>query len=149
MMLSVADRLDILDLLVRADSAATRRDVDAYVACFTDDAVLDGIKDEHRGRVLLRQSVGPIWESEGTTNVHLTLNPLVESADDAPDSAIARSMLLILKDDSPTSVHSVSSIVQHVVKQGAGWLISRRSVHSVSEEMVARPKGTDRGPDPR
>jgi hypothetical protein len=29
MTLSVADRLDILDLLIRADSAATRRDVDA------------------------------------------------------------------------------------------------------------------------
>ena len=119
MTLSVADRLDILDLLIRADSAATRRDVDAYVACFTDDAVLDGNKGEHRGKDRLRQSVGPIWESEGTTSVHLTLNPLVESADDAADLAIARSILLILKDESPTSVHSVSSIVQHLVKRGA------------------------------
>jgi ketosteroid isomerase-like protein len=135
MRLSVADRLDILDLLIRADSAATRRDVDAYVACFTDDAVLDGSKGEHRGKDRLRQSVGPIWDSEGTTSVHLTLNPLVESADDPPDVAIAQSMLLILKDESPTSVHSVSSIVQHVVKRGAVWLIARRSVHSVSEEV--------------
>jgi ketosteroid isomerase-like protein len=136
MTLSVADRLDILDLLIRADSAATRRDVDAYVACFTDDAVLDGSKGEYRGKNRLRQPVGPIWESEGTTSVHLTLNPLVESADDAPDVAIAQSMLLILKDESPTSVHSVSSIVQHVVKRGTVWLIARRSVHSVSEEMA-------------
>ena len=136
MTLSVADRLDILDLLIRADSAATRRDVDAYVACFTDDAVLDGSKGEYRGKNRLRQSVRPIWESEGTTSVHLTLNPLVESADDAPDVAIAQSMLLILKDESPTSVHSVSSIVQHVVKRGTVWLIARRSVHSVSEEMA-------------
>ena len=45
-------------------------------------------------------------------------------------------MLLIQKDDSPTSVHSVSSIVQHVVKQGAIWLIERRSVHSVGEDMA-------------
>jgi len=28
-------------------------------------------------------------------------------------------MLLILKDESPTSVHSVSSFVQHLVKRGA------------------------------
>lgn len=136
MTLSVADRLDILDLLVRADSAATRRDVDAYVACFTDDAVLDGDKGEHRGKDLLRQSVGPIWESEGATSAHLTLNPLVEPVDDSPDQAIPRSMLLILKDESPTSVHSVSSIVQHVVKRGAIWLIERRSVHSVAEDMA-------------
>ena len=33
-----ADRLDILDLVIRADLTATRRDVDAYVACFTYDA---------------------------------------------------------------------------------------------------------------
>jgi len=130
MTLSVSDRLDILDTLTRADEAATRRDVDAYVACFTDDAVLDGSKGEHRGKELLRLSVGPIWESEGTTSAHLTLNPLVEPVNDAPDQAIARSMLLILTDGSPTSVHSVSSIVQHFVKRGAVWLIARRSVQS-------------------
>ena len=45
-------------------------------------------------------------------------------------------MVLILKDESPTSVHSVSSIVHHVVKRGDVWLIARRSVHSVSEEMA-------------
>ena len=84
--------------------------------------------------------MGPIWESEGTTSIHLTLNPLVEPAGDAPDLATARTMLLILKDQWPTSVHSVSSIVQHVVKRGAVWLIARRSVDSVSEEMDARPR---------
>jgi ketosteroid isomerase-like protein len=136
MTLSVADRLDILDLVNRADSAATRRDVDAYVACFTDDAVLDGNKGEHRGKDLLRQSVGPIWESEGTVSAHLTLNPLVESVDDVPDQAIARSMLLILEVESLTSVRSVSSIVQHLVKRGGVWLIERRSVHSVAEDMA-------------
>jgi ketosteroid isomerase-like protein len=136
MTLSLADRLDILDLLTRADAAATRRDVDAYVACFTDDAVLNGSQGEHRGKDLLRQSVGPIWEAEGTTSAHLTLNPLVEPVDDAPDQAIARSMLLILRDESPTSVHSVSSIVQHLVKRGTVWLIERRSVHSVAEDMA-------------
>jgi ketosteroid isomerase-like protein len=130
MTLSVADRLDILDLLTRADDAATRRDVDAYVACFTDDAVLDGSQGEHRGKDLLRQSVRPIWESEGTASAHLTLNPLVEPVDSAPDQAIAKSMLLILRDGSPTSIRSVSSIEQHFVKRGAVWLIARRSVQT-------------------
>jgi hypothetical protein len=40
--LSAADRLDILDVVSRADAAATRRDADAYASLFTDDAVLDG-----------------------------------------------------------------------------------------------------------
>jgi hypothetical protein len=39
--LSVADRLDILDLLTRAD-AASARDAAGYLALFTGDAVLDG-----------------------------------------------------------------------------------------------------------
>ncbi len=59
-MLTGTDRLDILDVVARADDAATRRDADAYVAFFTDDAVLDGDKGEHRGKERLRQSVGPI-----------------------------------------------------------------------------------------
>jgi len=65
MTLSTADRFDILQVVARADSAATRRDAEAYVDLFTDDAVLDGAKGEHRGKDLVRQSVGPIWASEG------------------------------------------------------------------------------------
>src|SRR5580704_3690339 len=38
--LSDADRLAILDLITRADEAASRRDADGYVALFTEDAVL-------------------------------------------------------------------------------------------------------------
>jgi hypothetical protein len=78
MTLSVADRLDILDVLARADWAATRRDSEACVALFTDDAVLDGEKGEHRGKELLRRSVGPIWASEGAATVHLTLNAVLD-----------------------------------------------------------------------
>jgi hypothetical protein len=40
--LSAADRLDILDLLTRADAAAGARDAAAYLALFTGDAALDG-----------------------------------------------------------------------------------------------------------
>jgi hypothetical protein len=39
MTLSAADRLEILDVIARADWAATRRDADAYVQLFTEDAV--------------------------------------------------------------------------------------------------------------
>ena len=39
---SVADRLAILEVITRADEAASRRDADAYVALFTEDALLDG-----------------------------------------------------------------------------------------------------------
>jgi hypothetical protein len=133
MSLTANDRLDILQVLAQADSAATRRDADGYVALFSDDAVLDGAKGKHRGKELLRQSVGPIWASEGPSSVHLTLNAVVEDLDDRPDRAVATSVLLILTGTAPASVHSVSAIVQRLVKVGNDWRIERRTVGSVTE----------------
>jgi ketosteroid isomerase-like protein len=134
MTLPASDRLDILEVLARADNAATRRDEDAYVALFTDDAVLDGAMGEHPGKAALRRSVGPIWQSEGSTSAHLTLNAVVEAVDGQPDQAVASSILLIVTGGSPASVRSMSAIVQHLVKGETGWLIARRSVRSVGEQ---------------
>ena len=78
MTLSTADRLEILDVITQADWAATRRDADAYVQLFTEDAVLDGGQGHHAGREALRASVRPIWAAEGKATLHLTLNPVVE-----------------------------------------------------------------------
>ena len=50
MSLAAADRLAIVDVITRADEAASRRDADAYVALFTPDAVLDGAQGRHAGR---------------------------------------------------------------------------------------------------
>ena len=79
MTLSAADRLDILDVVSRADAAATRRDADAYVSLFTDDAVLDGSQGRHAGKAGMRSSVGPIWAAEGPATLHLTLNPVIDA----------------------------------------------------------------------
>jgi ketosteroid isomerase-like protein len=126
--LSADDRLDILEILAQADSAATSRDADAYVALFTEDAVLDGGMGEHRGKGILRQSVGPIWQAEGKMSVHLTLNAIVREVKGRPDQAVATSILLILTGEPVTSVHSVSSIVQHLIRKGTEWRIDHRSV---------------------
>jgi ketosteroid isomerase-like protein len=133
MSLSADDRLDILQVVAQADSAATRRDTEGYLALFSDDAVLDGAEGEHRGKERLRQSVGPIWASEGPVSVHLTLNAIVDPVDGRPDRAVATSVLVILTGEAPTSVHSVSAIVQHLVKVGQGWQIERRSVRVMTE----------------
>src|ERR1700683_3365416 len=89
MSLAVSDRLDILDVLARADNAASRRDRDAYVELFTDDVVLDGDQGTHVGKETLRQAVGPIWAGEGTRTLHLTLNPTLEIADSSSAEVIA------------------------------------------------------------
>ena len=61
MTLSAADRLAILDVVTRADEAASRRDAEGYVTLFTEDAVLDGAQGRHAGRQALRAAVGPVW----------------------------------------------------------------------------------------
>jgi SnoaL-like domain len=126
--LSADDRLNILEVLAKADSAATSRDADAYVALFTVNAVLDGGMGEHRGKTPLRQSVSPIWEAEGETSVHLTLNAVVQEAEGQSDRAVATSMLLILSGEHAATIQSVSSIVQHLTRTGTEWRIERRSI---------------------
>ena len=79
MTLSTADRLEILDVVGRADAAATRRDAEAYAELFTEDAVLDGSQGRHPAATL-RESVGSIWAAEGATTLHLTLNPVIDPA---------------------------------------------------------------------
>jgi ketosteroid isomerase-like protein len=76
--LPAADQLAILDVIIRADEAASRRDAGAYVALFTPDAVLDGAQGQYAGRQGLRGSVGPIWAAEGPATLHLTLNSVIE-----------------------------------------------------------------------
>jgi ketosteroid isomerase-like protein len=129
-MLTAVDRLDILDVVTRADDAATRRDADAYVAFFTDDAVLDGDKGDHRGKERLRQSVVRIWESEGSMTTHCTMNAVINRIDDDTNRAVVRSQLMILRNESPVTIASLSFITQHLVRMGSQWFIERRSVRS-------------------
>jgi ketosteroid isomerase-like protein len=124
---SPVDRLDILELLALADDAATRRDAAAYIACFTDDAVLDGGMGVHRGKATMEGVVGPIWQAEGHASVHLTTNAVIEADSSTDDGAVAHSVLIILAQD-PAVVHSISNITHHLVKEPSGWLLARRTV---------------------
>jgi hypothetical protein len=126
--LSAEDRLDALELLARADNAATARDPSTYVALFTDNAMLDGAKGEFRGRDAILGAVSAVWASEGTASSHLTLNAIIEGVDGKIDEATATSTLLILSSTSPASVSPPIRICQHLVKVDGRWLISRRSV---------------------
>ncbi|HUD36211.1 MAG TPA: nuclear transport factor 2 family protein [Streptosporangiaceae bacterium] len=129
MSLSADDRLDILDLIGRADAYATRRDADAYASLFTDDAVLDGSQGRHPAAEL-RLSVGPIWAAEGPATLHLTLNPVIDHGA-GPDEAVVSSILLIVDPAgaaSPISIRTVASITQVVRRVGGTWRIARRTV---------------------
>jgi hypothetical protein len=126
MNLSAEDRLDILDLIGRADACATSRDADAYVALFTEDAVLDGSQGHHPAAGL-RAAVGPIWAAEGPATMHLTLNPVIDPGSTA-DDAIVRSILLIVDPAAPITIRTAVAITQAVRRTAGGWRIARRTV---------------------
>jgi hypothetical protein len=128
MTLSPADKMEILDIVSRADEAASRRDADAYAALFTEDAVLDGEQGRHTGREALRASVGPIWAAEGTATLHLTLNPVVDSLDDGGRQATVRSVLLIVNPAAPVTILTAALITQTLRRTNGDWRISRRTV---------------------
>jgi ketosteroid isomerase-like protein len=125
MTLSAADRLDILDLITRADDAATRRDADSYAALFTPDAVLDGTQGTHPA-ARLRDAVGPIWAAEGRASLHLTLNPVIAPGHSA-DEAVVTSILLIV-DPAAAAIRTTAAITQTVRRTGGTWRIARRTV---------------------
>jgi uncharacterized protein (TIGR02246 family) len=125
--LSAAGRLAILDVITRADEAASRRDADAYVALFTPDAVLDGTQGRHAGREALRAAVGPVWAAEGPATLHLTLNPVIEEGP-SDDQATVRSVLLIIDPAAPAAIRAAAMITQELHRAKGSWLITRRSV---------------------
>jgi uncharacterized protein (TIGR02246 family) len=135
MSLPAADRADILDLITRADAAATRRDARAYANLFTDDAVLDGTQGRHAGSAALLDAVGPIWAAEGPATLHLTLNPVVDPGD-GPDEAVVHSILLIIDPAPPITIRTAAAITQTVRRRGGTWRISRRSVAPTSQPSL-------------
>ena len=127
MTLSPADRLAILEVITRADDAASRRDADAYVELFTPDAVLDGTQGRHAGRQALRAAVGPVWSAEGPATLHLTLNPVIEPGP-SDDQAVARSVLLIIDPAAPPAIRTTAAITQELRRTDGSWRITRRTV---------------------
>lgn len=126
MTLSAADRLEILDLITRADDAATRRDADGYAALFTSDAVLDGTQGTHPAAGL-RDAVGPIWAAEGPATLHLTLNPVITPGRSA-NEAVVTSILLIVDPAAPAAIRATAAITQTVRRTADSWRIARRTV---------------------
>jgi ketosteroid isomerase-like protein len=126
--LSVADRLDILDLLTRADAAAGARDAAGYLELFTSDAVLDGDQGTYRGREALRRGLAKVWGAEAVGTLHLTLNPVIDADPDSPAAAVARSVLLIIAPGTPPVLVGTAHITQYLRRDNDGWRITRRRV---------------------
>jgi ketosteroid isomerase-like protein len=127
MTLSTAYQLAILDIVHRADEAASRRDADAYVALFTPDALLDGAQGSYSGREALHAAVGTVWAAEGPATLHLTLNPVIEPGEH-DGTAVVRSVLLIVGPAPPPAIQVTALIRQELRRDGSSWRIARRTV---------------------
>jgi hypothetical protein len=132
MSLAISDRLDILDVLARADNAASRRDRDAYVELFTDDVILDGDQGTHVGKETLREAVGSIWAAEGAASLHLTLNPTLEIVSSSSEEVIAHSVLLIVQPGATTQIRTAAIITQRLRRIGGFWRIGHRTVKAAT-----------------
>ena len=128
MTLSAADRLDILDLITRADAAAGARDAAAYLALFTDEAALDGDQGTYHGREALRRGLAQVWGAEPAGTLHLTLNPVIDADPVSSAAAVARSVLLIIGPGAPPALAAAAHITQYVRRGADGWRITRPSV---------------------
>ncbi len=126
--LTAEDRLDILELLVRADDAASRRDVEGYLALFADDATLEGDKGVHRGKDALRSAVAAVWASEPAGSRHLTLNSTLQATPGTPALVNAASTLAIVTAGDAPALQSIATILQVVGKVDGSWRIRRRTV---------------------
>ena len=128
MKLAAADRLDILDLLTRADAAASARDAAAYLELFTPDAVLDGDQGTHHGVAALGRALASVWGAEPAATLHLTLNPVIEAGPGQGATAVARSILLIVDPGPPPALVHTAHITQHLRRDADGWRLTRRTV---------------------
>jgi hypothetical protein len=147
--LSPADRLDILDLLTRADAAASARDPDAYLALFTGDAVLDGDQGDYRGTAALRRGLAAVWGAEPAGTLHLTLNPVIDAGPAAAaGTAVARSVLLIIAPGPPPALAATARITQQLRAGAGGWKISRRTVETGGHPVLAVPPPTKPAEEP-
>jgi hypothetical protein len=134
-LLPVEDRLDILELLARADDAASRRDVHGYLNLFTEDAVLAGDKGDHHGKAALEMTVGRVWASEGPSTRHLTLNAVIDVQAGPPSTTVATSTLMVVALGATFQLQSISVISQEVVKTDGIWRIRRRTISRPGQNL--------------
>jgi ketosteroid isomerase-like protein len=125
MNLEPADRLEILELVARADACATSRDADGYAALFTEDAVMDGAMGTAQGAAALRDTVARVWARETPGTLHLTLNAVIDVS--GPEPSVNSVMLMIGSGASPAVIGS-ARVRQTVTRVPEGWRISRRTI---------------------
>src|SRR3712207_5387020 len=124
-MLSVDDRLAILDVVARYNRFADERDVEGTVGLYTEDGFIDGDFSTARGHDGLRADLPGIFAMEGTLKRHITTNHLI---DDDGDAATVRSLLVVCEGEALPAVGATADITDVLRKVDGAWKVARHHV---------------------
>ena len=125
MALTVEDRLEILELLSRYNLAADDKDVEAMVADFTEDGMIEGFYSTGQGKEAMRRDLPAIFEAEGTLKRHLALNPRM--AGDGDEAEVSYILLVVEGEERP-AVGATALIRDELRKVGDRWLVARHRI---------------------
>lgn len=139
--LSVEDRLDIQELLARYAWTFDMGDVDGFVACFTEDAILceDAFEEPDRwtGADGIRAMAQFFFSRPSFPGrQHHVTHILIEGNDDA---AVVRSFCLVTdcKGEPPFPVRFAGHYLDEVVRTDLGWRFRSRLIRDWSGEALA------------
>jgi uncharacterized protein (TIGR02246 family) len=128
--LSVEDRLDIMELLVRYGRTLDARDAAGYAALFAPDAVRvtgNGTKVQH-GRAEIQADIQQSMDGWRTTIRHFMAPPIIE--DDDGNTCTARSYVQEMVDvpEGPCYVSQVAEYQDVLVKLDGQWYFKERKI---------------------
>src|SRR3712207_3990870 len=125
MALTAEDRLEIMDLVARYNLAADEKDVEATLAEYADDGVIEGFYSTGRGKEAMRQDLPAIFEAEGTLKRHLALNPRM--AGDGDEAEVSYVLLVVEGEERP-AVGATALIRDQLRRVGDRWLVVRHGI---------------------
>ena len=143
MPVSTADQLEIQALVTRYNRAIDHGDVEAWVACFTEDGSFEGVPGRHEGRAALRALAQELADgAEGARfrpMQHWTTNFVIEY-EGGPDAARMRADHLLFRQTPGAPDEAAELIVMAVYRdrlrrEGGEWRFAERHVE---------PQGTQR-----
>lgn len=127
----VEDRLLIRELFGTYSDATFRGDVEAWLACWTEDGVRAQAKTEYAGKAALRA----MWEKVWGVLDRMAFFTEIGAIEVAGDRASARSYcreILLLKGGDLRKV--VGVYTDELVRQNGGWLFAHREYQLFMDE---------------
>lgn len=126
MALSPEDRLAIEELLARYNHAIDSRDGDAWLACFTNDAIYEFPPDRYvEGIDALREAAAQRAAGAGPDTRHWLNNVVIEGDGDA---AHVRCYLALVRPEDPPRVNHTGIYDFELRREDDRWKFTRRTM---------------------